>query len=55
VDVTKASGFFQTNNDGFLEFRVDGPRHAQVELEFVPDSEALEISSLNLHGVGGRR
>jgi hypothetical protein len=55
VDVTKTSGFFAKHEDGFRDFRTDGPRHLQMELEFVPSSDPIEISELNILGSGGKQ
>lgn len=54
VDVTRSTGFVTKYEDGFLEFRTDGPRHVQMEFVAVPDEDRIELGEVNLLGVRGR-
>lgn len=53
IDPTTESGYAWKGEDGTLEFRMDGPRYVQVELEAVPNEERLKVSALTIQGVRG--
>jgi hypothetical protein len=51
VDLTRERGFIAKYDDAFLEYRVDGPRYAQLGLEACPNSDQIRLSELNLLGL----